>query len=372
MEYWLWLNTINGLGPVMGKRLLDKFSNPKAIYYATKEELIEVDGIGNAIADKIISSRSLDKAYPILNDCEKKDIKMLTYNDSLYPQSVKGYIDAPILLYYRGTIRPDSEGVAIVGSRRCSNYGKEIAIKAAKYLAEENIPVVSGMAKGIDSYAHISCIKNGGYTLAFLGCGVDICYPSEHRELMDGIVEKGAVISEYLPGTKPRTEYFPKRNRLISSWCKKLLVVEASEKSGALITADYAKSQGKEIYVPPHEIYSDSGKGSNDLLLQGARIFLDPSQLLVKKDNGMSSKEVMRNENNSIEKNLKRKSKIETKFLNLPPLEEKIIACISTEAKSIETISFETDIHQVVLIEYLSQMELEGKIRVFTGGRYGV
>ncbi len=375
MEYWIWLNIIKGLGPVLGKRLLDKFGDPKSIYNASKDELTGVNGIGNSIAHKIISSRSLDKAYSILYYCQKNNIRILTYNDILYPQSAKEYIDAPILLYYKGTIKPDSEGVAIIGSRRCSEYGKEIAIRAAKYLAEENIPVISGMAKGIDSYAHISCIKNGGYTLAFLGCGVDIYYPSEHRELMDGIIENGAVISEYLPGTKARSEYFPKRNRLISSWSKKILLVEAAENSGALITANYAKSQGKEIFVPPHEIYSSSGKGSNKLIAEGGKIYLDPAQLLLNnnsKTNPINDSIInSTNINSHLSSSVKNKNSDQQYLpIALTPIEEKIVHSLMKSSKTIEEVSLESNIPQYELIELLSVMELEGKIKAVGAGRY--
>lgn len=368
MQYWIWLRTIKGLGPVIEKRLLSVFDNPKSIYNACGEELKSVYGIGDSIANTIISTRSLEKAYSILNDCEKHNIKILTYNDPLYSNIAKEYDDAPTLLYYKGNIKENCEGIAIVGSRRCSDYGKEIAVRTAEFLAKNNIAVISGMAKGIDSYAHISCINNGGYTIAFLGSGVDICYPAEHRELMDGIIDNGAVISEYPPGTRPRPEYFPKRNRLISSWSKKVLVVEASEKSGALITANYAKSQGKEVYVPPNEIFRGTGKGTNKLLMEGANIYLNLSQLLFE---SCFSDNINVDINDSITstKDQTDKTSLEN-IVQLSPIEEKIIACISNTPKPIEVISLDTQINQIELILYLSEMELEGKIISLPGGRY--
>lgn len=368
MEYWLWLRTIKGLGPVMEKKLLSKFGEPKTIYNACEEELMSVKGIGKLIAKVILSSRSLEKAYSILSECEKYDIKILTYNDPLYPNIAKEYSDAPTLLYYRGNIKENCEGVAIVGSRRCSGYGKEIAITAAEFLSKNNITVISGMAKGIDSYAHISCIKNGGYTLAFLGCGVDICYPSEHKELMDAIILNGAVISEYPPGTSPRAEYFPRRNRLISSWSKKILVVEAAEKSGALITANIAISQGKDVYAPPHEIGSITGKGSNKLLVKDAKMYLEPSQLL------FETNSLEDNNASNIDDILHEKTQVihtsTTTINNLSPIEEKILESINELAKSVEIISFETQIDQIELMEYLFEMELDGKISALAGGKY--
>ena len=365
MEYWIWLRLIKGLGPILDKILLKYFGNPESIYSAEKVDLIKVDGIGAALANSIISSRSLDKSYNILEECQKKNIKILTYFDPLYPSIAKEYAEAPTLLYYKGTIIENIEGIAIVGSRRCSTYGKDIAINTAQFLAQNNIPVISGMAKGIDGYAHISCIKSGGYTIAFLGNGVDICYPSEHSDLMDGIIENGAVISEYLPGTKARAEYFPKRNGLISSWSRKILVVEAAERSGALITAEIAKSQGKEILVPPHEIFSSTGKGSNQLISQGAKIFLNPSQLLFNNIltinsniNPISSNKVSHHKEKPLES------------IELSPIEEKIVNSVKDTYKTIEEISIETNIDQIELIGLLSMMELEGKVKAVTGGRY--
>ncbi|MDD4378205.1 MAG: DNA-processing protein DprA [Eubacteriales bacterium] len=370
MEYWIWLRTIKGLGSIIEKRLLSVFDNPKAIYNACEEELKSVYGIGALTAKAIISARSLEKAYSILNYCDKHNIKILTYNDLLYPNIAKKYDDAPTLLYYRGNIKDNFEGVAIVGSRRCSDYGKEISITAAEFLAKNNITVISGMAKGIDGYAHISCINNGGYTIAFPGSGVDICYPAEHRELMDGIIDNGAIISEFPPGTKPRAEYFPMRNRLISSWSKKILVVEASEKSGALITANIAKSQGKEVYAPPSEIFRNTGKGTNKLLLEGATIYLQPSQLLIESGSSKNIKSEVAESITSAEKQSNKSPFKNT--VGLSSIEKKIIDCISDTPKSIELISSETQIDQIELILRLSEMELEGKITAHPGGRYMV
>ncbi|TJX12851.1 DNA-protecting protein DprA [Tissierella creatinini] len=370
----MWLRLIKGLGPILEKRLLGYFGSPQEVYNAEKIDLINVDGIGQALAKNIISLRSLDKAYHILEECQEKNIKLLTYDDPLYPTIAKDYNYAPSLLYYRGNIRPNSEGVAIVGSRRCSTYGKEISLNVGAFLAQNNIPVISGMAKGIDSYAHIACVKNGGYTIAFLGNGVDICYPLEHRDLMEAIIGKGAVISEYPPGTKSKPEYFPKRNGLISSWSKKVLVVEASEKSGALITADFAKSQGKEVYVPPHEINSNSGKGSNKLLLEGAKLYLEPSQLLFDKvsirtpSNSINSPRNPKESISPLKSVSKEVKSIKTTLFT--PLEERIIDTLKNKAMTIEEISIKANISQAELIELLSVMELDGKVKAFAGGRY--
>ena len=267
VEYWLWLWTVKGIGPVTGKHLLTRFGRPQAIYAAAESDLLSIPGIGKATAATLRSERSLEKAHHILAECERAEIKILTSDNPLYPKSAKLAGNAPFLLFYKGEIRKDFHSVAIVGSRRCSEYGKEITMQTASFLARQGIAVISGMAKGIDGYAHTASLKAGGYTIAFMGCGLDICYPAEHSDLMKALISRGAVISEYPPGTAARAEHFPTRNRLISSWSDKILVIEAAEKSGALITADFAGEQDKDVFVLPSDVSRTTGKGSNKLFV---------------------------------------------------------------------------------------------------------
>lgn len=368
MEYWIWLTQLRGIGPVLERNLLHYFKTPKAIYDSEEDELMLVEGIGPILSKLIRQSRSLDRALEVLERVDKYGIKLLTYNDDLYPGLAKEYAYGPSLLYYRGNIREESTGVGIVGSRRCTNYGKVLAVEAATYLARMDIPLISGMAKGVDGYSHIACLKNGGYTLAFLGSGVDICYPKEHREIFEGIIESGAVISEYPPTTKPRPEYFPRRNALISSWSKKILVVEAGEKSGALITANIGKSVGRQILAPPHEIYSPTGRGVNRLIYEGADIYLSPNQLISEDFTGR--KEVTPYQEELLDQDSKDLDLGQVYKGNLSPLERKIIEAIKATPKTIEEISKNTGIDQVQLIEQLSLMELEGIIEGLPGGRF--
>ncbi|MDD2299688.1 MAG: DNA-processing protein DprA [Tissierellia bacterium] len=376
MEYWIWLRQISGIGAITAKRLLERLKSPKAIYEACEEELLSVEGIGVVLAKVIREHRNLDQAKALLEEAVNYDIKLLTYHDTLYPIIAKEYSDAPILLYYKGQLRKNSSGVAIVGSRRCTEYGKKAAVEAAGFLAQNDIPVISGMAKGIDGYAHIGCLKAGGYTIAFLGNGVDICYPKEHEALMAGIIENGAVISQYPPKTKPRPKHFPERNALISSWSQKVLVVEAAEKSGALITAGFAKAQGREVYALPHEIYNPTGRGVNCLIEEGAHVYLNPSQLLL--DRNLINDELIdvkdrvsaSNANNSRSRmNLTDEplGKIDRTLTNI---EKQILDSLSFSPKTIEEISGDTKIDQIQLIEVLSLMELEGLINTCSGGRF--
>lgn len=353
--YFLWLSLINGIGPVTAKILLKVFKTPQNIYKATKFELINIHGIGNNIVDKIFNSKTLIEAEKILNKCEKLNISILTYENSLYPTQVKDIKKSPIILYYKGNIIEDSIGIAIVGSRRCTEYGKKITVEAAEFLAQNQIPIISGMAKGIDGYAHTACLKSGGYTLAILGCGLDICYPTEHIRLMQSIVEKGAIISEYPPGTKPDAKHFWARNRLISSWCKKLLVVEAGEKSGSLMTAAFAKEQNREVFAAPSSIYSSESIGTNRLIERGAKIYLNPSQLIL--DNMIKPRL-----NNKIE-NIKHVDD------DLNSLEKIILTKIKDNPITLDGLLVAVQEDKSDILETISIMELKGKI-INVGGIY--
>lgn len=194
-----------------------------------------------------MASRSLEKAKRILDNCNRFNIRIMTLNDIIYPKMASAIQDMPVMLYYKGVSCENTIGVGIVGARRCTQIGKQESAEIAKECAIKGIPVISGMAKGIDSYAHTSCILNSGYTVAVLGNGLDLCYPKEHQKLMEYISKQGMLISEYPPGTPPSAYHFPMRNRIISAWSKELYVIEAGKKSGAWITADYAEKYERKV-----------------------------------------------------------------------------------------------------------------------------
>lgn len=352
MIYWIWLTLIDEVGPKRQRLLLDRFADPEAIFNANSKELLECDGIGTITANNIIEARSLEKAKSILEDSNRLGIKLLNLEDNLYPEEAKTIEEMPILLYYKGNLIKNSMGVAIVGARRCTEYGKSVTDDCASFLARENISVISGMAKGIDSYAHTSALRQGGYTIAVLGNGLDICYPPEHIELMKEIIKKGALISQYPPGTAPNPKHFPKRNLIISAWSYKILVIEAAEKSGALITANYGKLYDKEVLALPDNIFNRESKGTNKLIFDGAKIFLHKNQLLIE--------DKYRYREKVIEEKI-----IEKKKENLDILEKTIIDILLDEGmQTTEDLSIKTKISQMELVSKLSLMDLEGKILV--------
>lgn len=249
MIYWIWLTQIPQVGPVLSNRLLEKFKTPVEIYRADHEALQLVKGISNRQIEGILCSRSLDKSKGILDVCNKKKISILTNQDSRYPFKAKMLEDAPVILYYQGCFADLSHSVGIVGARRCNQEVKKQCVQITQSYVRQGIPVVSGMAKRIDACAATVSINEGRYTIAVLGNGLDICYPSEHQLLMDKIREKGLLISEYPPGTRPTRYNFPKRNRLISAWSDKVIIIAPGKGSGALITGDYAKKYGRETEI---------------------------------------------------------------------------------------------------------------------------
>ena len=249
MIYWVWLSKIPGIGCYTSRLLLKELNEPKQIYKASYEQLIKIKGIGPKKAKQIYETKKLNKAQKILNDCEKNGIKIMTINDDSYPEEAKMLEDMPICLYYKGKIKNDIKKIAIVGSRRCDREARKRTIEIATEITKQGNAIVSGMAKGVDAYAQTACLKAGGYTIAVLGNGLDVCYPSEHRILMENIAKQGLLISEYEPGVTPQKAYFPRRNRIIAAISDKIIVTSANKGSGALITAQYGQKYHKEVNI---------------------------------------------------------------------------------------------------------------------------
>ena len=273
IEYWIWLSRIEGLNPRFLNDLLEKYKSPEKIWGKTKEELLE-DGIKEKYACEITSNRYRENLDKYVKYMKENNIDIITINDKQYPDKLKVIYDPPIVLYIKGNKNILNEkSIAIVGCRLCTNYGKNIAKEIAYELSLNSINIVSGLAKGIDSFAHKGSLIAKGKTIAVVGCGLDRVYPEENRELFKSIIENnGAIISEYVIGTKPLAQNFPKRNRIISGISNGLIVVEAKEKSGTLITVDFALEQGKDIYAVPGNIDNPNAYGTNYLIKEGATV----------------------------------------------------------------------------------------------------
>ncbi len=272
MEYWIWLSRIEGLGPIKIKELLKQYKTPENIWELDKNKLMQTKGIGENIANSILKKEYRENLEQYVKYMKKYNIGIITIEDKDYPKKLLHIYDAPAILYYKGDKKLlHTDIIAMIGCRECSNYGKEVSIKFSYELAKNGITIISGMAKGIDSYSHIGCIKAGGKTIAVLGSGLDIIYPKENCLLYDEILSaKGLILSEYVIGTKPSKLNFPARNRIISGLSNGVIVVEAKGKSGTLNTVDFALEQGKDVFVVPGNITSTNSTGTNELIKQGA------------------------------------------------------------------------------------------------------
>lgn len=270
--YWIWLSLI-GIGDRKLEKLLEKYKKVENIWNAKEKELIYIEGIGQNLANKMLKREYKEKAKRYLEKLEEKNIQVITLQDTYYPDKLKTIFGKPIVLYVKGKKDILNEfSLAIVGCRECSQYGKNTAIEIAHTLSNNQVNIVSGLARGIDAYAHQGALMGKEKTIAVLGCGVDIIYPKENEKLYNEILQKeGAIVSEYIIETEPERMHFPARNRLISGLSDGVIVIEAKEKSGSLITVDFALEQGKNVFVVPGNINSPYSKGTNDLIKQGAK-----------------------------------------------------------------------------------------------------
>lgn len=303
-KYWIWFSLIKGLGCVRKHKLLKKYGTPDEIYKVRKSELLKFDGIGEETVSNIIEAKNEKILNYHIKYMKENNIDIIHIREKNYPQLLRQIYDAPVSLYIRGKKEIlNGKNIGIVGCRECTDYGKKAAKYFAYNLSKKGMNIISGLAKGVDSYAHWGSIginielekvkncgekqtdcgkqnmecgqfkQNCGKTIAVLGNGLDMIYPKENIELANEIIRSGgAIVSEYPCGTKPDKMNFPARNRIISGISKGIIVVEAKDKSGTLITVDFALEQGRDVFVVPGNINSVNSVGTNDLIKQGAKM----------------------------------------------------------------------------------------------------
>ncbi len=274
LKYLLALNKIPGVGCKRFTSLMEHYRNGEAVWNSSKKELMQVPNLDEKVCDSIINQRNIIDPDKELLETKEKGINVVTVYDDNYPFLLRNIYDPPQIIYFKGELSLDNDNVsiAVVGSRKPTYYGRYVAEKISKQLAMEGITVVSGMAIGVDTFAHKGALSGGGRTIAVLGSGVDVPYPKRNINLIQEIVKNGAVISEFPPGTGPLPAHFPMRNRIISGLSLGTLVVEAGARSGSLITADCALEQGREVFAIPGNITSVNSKGTNRLIKQGAKL----------------------------------------------------------------------------------------------------
>lgn len=350
--FWLAFSTVRGIGAVRYRKLIDYFGSLSLAWGAGKAELLNAGFTEKAVEQVVIARKSLNLEN-LEEDLRRKGIQYLTWNSPEYPPYLLEIAQPPPVLYYIGEILPeDNLAIGIVGTRNVTKYGRQITQDTAAYLAGNGVTVVSGLARGVDGIAHQATIDAGGRTIAVLGSGVDVIYPPEHRKLAREIISHGAIISDYPPGTKPDGINFPPRNRIISGLSRGVVVIEAGERSGALITAKFAIDQDREVFAVPGSVLSQMSKGTNNLIAEGATPMTNPAiitEMLNLARSGMVTK---------------------SEKIELSSMEKNILRVMGDECLHIDEICARASITIEKLTAELTMMELKGLVQRENGMEY--
>ncbi len=357
---WLALKMIPNLGNITYRRLLDRFGDPANVFNARLHELLKIEGIRAETAKRIVSNGWEGDPYRELQQLEKIGARLITISDSSYPMDLKQIHDPPPLLYLKGNDLPlNKTMIAVVGSRNPSHYGLKVTEEICQGLAMLDIAIVSGMAKGIDAAAHWGCLRRKGSTVAVLGSGINVIYPSSNDKLYHYIVENGSVITEFPLGTPPEGRNFPIRNRIISGLSKGVVVVEASRRSGSLITASLALEQGREVFAVPGSIESFKSTGTHLLIKQGAKLVENADDILQELGSSFPSSG----------------DGPPPKKAALPPLEEDergIFDILSNYPLHIDQIARSSKLDSAKVASILTGLELKGVIKQLPGKMFVV
>lgn len=357
-EAWHWFAMLEKISLREKEELLSHGLSPEQLYLCKHQEqlkavLAEVGfcpterNLEERILERLLSQSQKEAAKQSCNNLKNTGIQMVTRKSADYPEKLKQLAQPPITLYFYGTL-PEKEvpSIAVVGARSCSVYGEELAAHFAARLSEAGIQIISGLARGIDASAGKAAISKKGSAYAVLGCGVDVCYPRENRLLYEQHRQYGGILSEEIPGSEPCAYRFPKRNRIISALSDGVLIVEAREKSGSLITAEFALEQGKEVYAIPGRIYDHLSAGCNRLIQAGAKLVSEPEDIILDFAERLNYKTKMKNE----------QVLLETK--------EKIVyASLSLQPKHVGQIAQETGLGLPELSCVLFQLEMKHYVK---------
>lgn len=355
VQYLLALHSIDGLGPIRLKALLDFYQDPKIAWEANSGELVKM-GIPQNVVEKLKEARKKLDPGKYLDDIQKSAIKYSTIFDETYPSLLKQIYDPPILFYYKGEILPrDEKAIAVVGTRKITGYGKLVTEQFVTKLAGVGLTIVSGLARGVDSQAHQTALEAGGRTLAILGGGLNKIFPPENTQLAEKIADgRGAVISEFPPDHPSLSGNFPARNRIISGLSLATLVTEAAVDSGSLITARLALEQNRDVFAVPGPVTSQLSKGPADLIKEGARLVFEPEDVLE-------------------ELGLERVQSAEFRVNNDMELdrdEKKLLDYLKNEGKHIDEICRNLSLPVAEVSGKLLKMEISGLVRNLGGGVY--
>ncbi len=360
---WLALKAVPGIGDVLCKRVIERFGSPMAAFAADPSEWTAIDGIGSKVVDSLRSYRPDDILLEReLDRLDELEFDFVVLTDPRYPFLLRMIPDPPPYLYLKGDLRPeDGRAIAIVGARRASGYGRAVTEQLGRELAVRGFTIVSGMARGIDGWAHQAALDVPGRTIAVLGCGLDILYPREHDELRESISRQGAVLSEYPLGTPPDPVNFPKRNRVISGLSLGVVVVEAAENSGSLITARLALDQGREVFAVPGPIGTRTSAGTHSLIKQGAKLVERVEDIL---DELLPQSEL------SIDADPARDPIGKPFRPTLLPDERVVYECLSAAPRHIDEVTAVLRLPPAKTAGMLLQLELKGAVRQLAGNLF--
>ncbi|MFB3894839.1 MAG: DNA-processing protein DprA [bacterium] len=360
IQYWLILRAISGIGDLRFRYLVDHFGSPEEALQASISQLSEVKGIDRKIANAIIDRKNWIDPEKELALVQKYQVKLITYQDEGYPPHLKTIYDFPSILYVQGDLKSeDNQAIAIVGSRRATTYGRLTARKLAQDLVLAGLTVVSGFAHGIDTESHLGAIESNGRTIAVIGNGIDINYPRENQAIRNKIIQNqtGCIISEFPMGTTPEPANFPKRNRIISGLSLGVVVVEASDSSGALLTAEHAIDQNRLVFAVPGNVTATTSRGTNKLIQQGAKLVTTAEDILL--ELGFV-----------IEPKSKEQSKSIPAIAGLLGEQKIIVETLSSEPMHVDQIAIATQLTPAALAKHLLELELKGYIKEVAGKRF--
>ncbi len=353
LRYWLGFNLVRGIGPVRLRALIAAFGDVRSAWSASESDLLKLR-INRRAVTNLLRARREEDLDQLLRRLDQEKVQALTWDSSDYPPLLAQIPDAPPLIFVRGALKPADEwAVAVVGTRKVSPYGREVVRRLVPELARAGLTVVSGLARGIDGMAHSIALAEGGRTIAVLGSGVDTIYPPEHRKLAEAIIENGAVISDYPMGAQPEAANFPPRNRIISGLSLGTVIVEAGLPSGALITADFALEQGRDVFAVPGSILNAASAGSNRLIRDGAHVVTEVSDIL----------EVLQ---------LEQVPEKQAARMTLPssPTEAALFQHLTSEPRHLDELAREADLAVAIVSSTLVMMELKGMVRQVGGLQY--
>ncbi|MEA3345166.1 MAG: DNA-processing protein DprA [Chloroflexota bacterium] len=353
-KYWVGLNLVTGIGPAKTQALLDAFDGDLKAAWNANAGALRAAGLDRRALKNLLKTRANRDLDEEMERIGAKGISILTWEDKDYPRLLKEIYDSPPVLYVKGQLLPEDEwAVAVVGTRAATAYGKEAARRIADGLARNDVTIVSGLARGIDGVAHQAALEAGGRTIAAMGCGLDIVYPPEHRHLAAQVIQHGALISEYPLGTPPEGRNFPPRNRIISGISLGAVIVEAGERSGALITADYALEQGREVFAVPGNIFRRPSRGTNTLIQEGATPALSVEDILEALNLTMISKQ-----------------QAVQAIIPENETQARLLEYISADPIHVDEISQQAGLSINEVTSTLALMELKGMVRQVEGMNY--